>query len=185
MQRKGLQWLSRVAILTHMEKQFNLQPELVGDMIALYPLQEIHFEKLYMVASDPLIWEQHPEPTRYQRDVFMNFFRGAMESCGAFIVVDKDTNEIIGSSRFYNADYEKSQITIGYTFLGRKYWGGRFNRELKTLMLTHAFTFFNRVRFEIGENNLRSRRAIGKIGAQLVERQALDGKVHCVYEVSR
>lgn len=141
----------------------NLQPILAGSLLRLRPLLPRDFEVLYPLAADPLIWEQHPESNRYEREVFEKFFAGAVESRGAFVIEDVKTDLPIGSSRYYNLDADK--VSIGFTFLIRKYWGGIFNRELKTLMLEHAFQFATWVDFEIGENNLRSRRAVEKIGA--------------------
>ncbi len=120
---------------------------------------------LFAVASDPFIWEQHPESDRYKEGVFKIFFQEAMESGGAFAVIDKKNQRIIGSTRFYGYDPEKSEIEIGWTFLARKYWGGRYNREIKQLILNHAFKFVESVVFYVGEKNLRSQKAMEKIGA--------------------
>jgi RimJ/RimL family protein N-acetyltransferase len=144
---------------------FDLQPHLQGDPIELRPLVPEDWDNLFAVASDPLIWEQHPKSDRYKEDVFRIFFREALESGGAFVVIDRKTQRIIGSTRFYGYDPEKSEIEIGWTFLARKYWGGRYNREMKELMLDHAFRFVESVIFYVGEKNIRSQRATEKIGA--------------------
>jgi RimJ/RimL family protein N-acetyltransferase len=146
---------------------FELQPILKGELIELRPLREDDFEELYAAASDPLIWEQHPQSDRYKEEVFRDFFRGAMESGGAFVVVDSETNRVIGSSRFHSYDEERSEVEIGWTFLARSHWGGRFNGEMKRLMLGHAFRFVESVVFLVGPENLRSRRAVEKIGGVL------------------
>ncbi len=144
---------------------FDLQPRLRGELIDLRPLAADDWNELFAVASDLLIWEQHPESDRYKEDVFRVFFGEALESGGAFVVVDKKTQHIIGSTRFYGHDPDKSEIEIGWTFLARKYWGGRYNREMKKLLLTHAFKFVERVVFLVGEHNVRSQKAVEKIGA--------------------
>jgi len=123
------------------------------------------WDDLFAVASDPFIWEQHPESDRYKEDVFKIFFSDALESGGAFVIIDKKNQQIIGSTRFFGYDPEKSEVEIGWTFLARKYWGGRYNRELKQLMLDHAFKFVENVIFYVGENNIRSQKATEKIGA--------------------
>jgi len=123
------------------------------------------WNNLFAVASDPLIWEQHPESDRYKEEVFKIFFREALESGGAFVVIDKKSQQIIGSTRYYGYDAEKSEIEIGWTFLTRKYWGGRYNREMKKLMLAHAFKFVEKVVFFVGVKNFRSQKAMEKIGA--------------------
>ena len=144
---------------------FDLQPHLKGELIELRPLRPDDWDELFAVASDPLIWEQHPESDRYKEDVFKIFFDDALRSGGAFIVIDTQTQQIIGSTRFHGYDPEKSEIEIGWTFLARKYWGGRYNAEMKQLMLTHAFKFVENVVFFVGENNIRSQKATEKIGA--------------------
>lgn len=144
---------------------FDLQSHLKGELIELRPVTPEDWDDLFAVASDPLIWEQHPESDRYKEDVFKIFFSEALESGGAFVIIDKKNQQIIGSTRFYGYDPEKSEIEIGWTFLARKYWGGRYNRELKQLMLDHAFKFVENVTFYVGENNIRSRKATEKIGA--------------------
>jgi len=144
---------------------FDLQPHLKGDLIELRPLRPDDWDELFTVASDPLIWEQHPESDRYKKEIFKIFFEDALRSGGAFIVIDTQTQQIIGSTRFHGYDPEKSEIEIGWTFLARKYWGGRYNREMKQLMLAHAFKFVENVVFFVGENNIRSQKATEKIGA--------------------
>jgi N-acetyltransferase len=145
--------------------RFELRPILRGELIELRPLAAKDWDDLFAVASDPLIWEQHPESDRYKEDVFKVFFKEALECRGAFVVIDSKTQEIIGSTRFYGYDPEKSEIEIGWTFLARKYWGGRYNREMKQLMLTHAFKFVESVMFFVGQGNIRSQKAMEKIGA--------------------
>jgi len=144
---------------------FDLQPNLKGELIRLRPLKPEDWDDLFAVASDALIWEQHPESDRYKEDVFRIFFQDALESGGAFVVIDRKSQRIIGSTRFYGYDQEKSEIEIGWTFLARKYWGGRYNREMKQLMLRHAFKFVESVVFYVGEKNIRSQTAMEKLGA--------------------
>jgi len=144
---------------------FDLPPHLKGELVELRSLRREDWNDLFAVASDPLIWEQHPESDRYKEEVFKVFFEGALESGGAFVVIDTKTQQIIGSTRFHGYDREKSEIEIGWTFLATKYWGGKYNREMKQLMLDHAFRFVENVVFFVGENNIRSQRATEKVGA--------------------
>ena len=144
---------------------FELQPHLKGELIELRPLKPNDWDELFAVASDSLIWEQHPEPDRYKEGVFRVFFKEALESGGAFVIIDRKTQHIMGSTRFYGYDPEKSEIEIGWTFLARKYWGGRFNAEMKRLLLNHAFKFVESVVFFVGEDNVRSQKAMEKVGA--------------------
>jgi RimJ/RimL family protein N-acetyltransferase len=143
---------------------FDLQPNLKGELIELRPLTPEDWDDLFAVASDPLIWEQHPESDRYKEEVFRAFFKSALESGGAFVIIDKQNQKIIGSTRFHGYDPAKSEIEIGWTFVARKYWGGRYNAEMKQLMLDHAFKFVENVLFYVGENNVRSQKATEKIG---------------------
>lgn len=144
---------------------FDLQPILKGELLELRPMRIEDFQDLYAVASDPLIWEQHPAKDRYQQEVFRQFFREGLESGGALVAVDSRTGNVIGASRFHGYKAGASEIEIGWTFLAKSHWGGIYNRELKQLMLQHAFKFVNRVAFLIGPDNLRSQRAVEKIGA--------------------
>jgi RimJ/RimL family protein N-acetyltransferase len=148
-----------------MKMPFELQPILKGELIELRPLAPEDWDDLFAVAADPLMWEQHPESDRYKEDVFKVFFKDALESGGAFVVIDTKSKRIIGSTRFHGYDPEKSEVEIGWTFLAKGYWGGRYNREMKQLLLGHAFQFVENVVFYVGENNIRSQKATEKIGA--------------------
>ena len=142
-----------------------LQTPLTGATIMLRPLQPSDWPALMQAASDPLIWTLHPEPERYKPDVFRPVFDGGLASGGAYLICDKYSGEVLGTSRYYDFDAGKREIAIGYTFLVRSRWGGTTNTELKHLMLAHAFSFADVVWFHVGENNLRSRRAVEKLGA--------------------
>lgn len=170
--------------------QFNPQPILENEFVKIRPLKQSDFEELYTVASDPLIWEQHPNPDRYKRAVFETFFKGAIESGGAFIIFDKQTNEVIGSSRYYDYDEKNKSILIGYTFFARNHWGGKYNSSVKQLMIQHAFQFVDTVIFHIGANNIRSQKAIERIGANKigeleVEYYGEPSKLNFVYEIKK
>ncbi len=165
-----------------MHTSFELQPTLKGNLVLVRPLKNNEFQELFKVASDPLIWQQHPQKDRYKKEVFQTYFDGALESGGAVVIEDAQ-NQIIGASRFYNYDPKNSQITIGYSFLARNFWGGQYNREVKSLMINHALKYVTSVCFEIGEHNIRSQKAIEKIGAKLIRTQSLDSVKHLVYEI--
>lgn len=163
---------------------FELQPTLIGNLIELRPLRPEDFDDLFAVASDPLIWEQHPNQDRYKEEVFQAFFRDALESGGALIAMDSKTGRVIGSSRFHGYDQEKNEIEIGWTFLARSHWGGVFNGEMKHLMLRHAFRFVNNVVFLIGPQNFRSQKAVEKIGAvRAGSRLDASGRESVVYQI--
>lgn len=168
----------------------DLQPTLRGSLIEVRPLKPEDFEELFSAASDPLIWEQHPDSDRYKREVFEQFFQGALDSKGAFAVIDRRSGRIIGSSRYWNYDEAQNEVEIGWTFLERVFWGGEYNRELKRLMLEHAFRFVDRVLLVVGEKNLRSQKAVQKIGGTFMktqERPGRDGRVrkNIVFAIAR
>jgi RimJ/RimL family protein N-acetyltransferase len=163
----------------------DLQPVLKGDLLELRPLQPADFDELFAVAADPLIWAQHPASDRYQEAVFREFFREALDSRGAFVVLDARNGRIIGSSRYHGYDEGRREIEIGWTFLARAYWGGRYNGELKRLMLRHAFGFVERVVFLVGPHNGRSQRAVEKIGGRRAgSRVGTDGRESVVFELT-
>ena len=169
---------------------FELQPILENEFVKIQPLKENDFEILYSVASNPLIWEQHPNPDRYKREVFETFFKGAMESQGAFLVIDKQSNQVIGSSRYYELDTNKSSIAIGYTFLSKDHWGSIYNPALKKLMIDHAFHFVNSVIFHVGALNIRSQKAIERLGVKKINEIEMEyygeaNRLNFVYEISK
>jgi RimJ/RimL family protein N-acetyltransferase len=167
---------------------FDRQPILKGALVKIRPLLASDFDALYLVAADPLLWEQHPQKDRYKRETFEKFFADAIASRGALLVCDNKNETVIGTSRFYEYSPTQREVIIGYTFLARSNWGGAYNSELKKLMLDHAFRFVDTVLFHIGEQNLRSRRAVEKIGAglrQKFEKQLPNSiAVTCEYTVS-
>lgn len=165
---------------------FELQPTLCGERVHLRPLRESDFDALYAVASDPLIWEQHPCWDRYQEPVFREFFRQGMESGGAFLISDARDNRAIGSTRYHGYNEAAREIEIGWTFLARTHWGGHWNHEMKRMMLAHAFQFVDSVILQVGVNNIRSRTAVERIGGTFEEvRIDGDGREHAVYRVKR
>lgn len=171
-------------------KIFNLQPTLENEFVRIQPLREEDFEALYTVASDPMVWEQHPNKDRYKQEVFENFFKGAIESKGAFLVLDQQTNNVIGSSRFYEWEPEKRTVAIGYTFFARDHWGGRYNPALKKLMMDHAFQFADSVFYHIGAQNIRSQKAIERLGAKKVSEIEMayygePSKLNFLYEIRK
>jgi RimJ/RimL family protein N-acetyltransferase len=163
---------------------FDSQPYLRGELLELRPLRTDDFDPLYAVAADPLIWAQHPDPDRYREEVFRVFFRGALDSGGALVAVDRADGRVIGSSRFHGYDGAAGEVEIGWTFLARSHWGGRYNGEMKRLMLGHAFRFVRTVVFLVGPQNLRSRRAVEKIGGVLSgTRTNASGRASVVYRI--
>lgn len=152
----------------------NLQPtSLKNDIVWLEPLKQAHFDELYLVASDPLIWEQHPNPDRYKLEGFTNYFKGAIESGGAFIIRDTSSDIALGSSRYCSFNAANKEIQIGYTFFSRACWGKSINAEVKKLMLNHAFNYVDTVAFYVGAKNIRSQKAMERIGGIKVREEVV------------
>lgn len=141
------------------------QPALEGEVVRLRPLREGDFDALYAIASDPLLWEQHPSKDRTQRTVFRRWFADASTSGGALTAIDRRDDRIIGTSRFGVYDHVHGEVEIGWTFLARSHWGGPWNGEMKRLMLRHAFRSVDTVVSRVHSLNLRSQRAVEKLGA--------------------
>ena len=168
------------------------QPVLEGEHVRLRPLRADDWDALFAVAADPLIWEQHPAHDRWQEPVFRAFFDDALANEGALVVLDAVTGALIGSSRYQGLEEaDGGSVEIGWTFLARSHWGGRYNHEMKRLMLAHALASVAEVRFLVGETNTRSRTALERIGAQLTDRREerimADGEIipHLTYAITR
>ena len=161
---------------------FDSQPILTGTLVELRSLRPEDHDDLYAVAADPLIWEQHPVKNRHEEASFREFFAEALASGGALLATDVETQRVIGSSRFHGYSAERSEVEIGWTFLARSHWGGRYNGELKQLMLRHAFRFVNSVVFFINPENIRSRRSVEKIGGVLEPESDVAGRL--VYRIT-
>lgn len=175
-----------------MARVLDRQPILEGERIALRPLRPDDWDALFAVASDPLIWEQHPAHDRWQEPVFRAFFADALAQQGALVIIDKSSGAVIGSSRYQGLDEAGGgSVEIGWTFLARAHWGGAVNRELKRLMLAHALASVAECRFVVGETNHRSRKAMEKIGGRLTDRRevrAMAGGAmlgHVTYVITR
>lgn len=167
---------------------FSIQPELENEKYQLIPLSQGDFEALYEVASDPKVWEQHPNKNRFEREVFKNFFNGAIESKGAFKIVEKSSGDVLGSTRFYDFDENKNSIFIGYTFYGTKSWGKGINPQIKKLMLDYIFQYVDTVHFHIGKENFRSQTALKRLGGKKIAEEEVayfgePARTNFVYEI--
>jgi N-acetyltransferase len=173
-----------------MTTNFNAKVVLEDDAISLRPMEPSDWEATFAAASDPLIWALHPAQDRWQESVFRSYFNEAIAGDAALVVIDKASGKIIGSSRYGFDRAVGNEVEIGWTFLSRDHWGGDTNRRMKRLMLRHALAHYDRAIFLVGENNLRSRRAMEKIGGQLTERlfrSELNGATvtHLIYAIDR
>jgi len=167
----------------------DFQPTLTGPTVIVRPVTSGDWAELFAAGSDAEIWKVHPRSDRYTEPAFREYFEGAVASGMGFVFVDRPTNRLIGSSRYYGYDAGRSEIEIGWTFIARSHWGGTTNREVKRLMLDHAFTFVDTVIFWVGEQNWRSQGAMTKIGgvrrAGLFTRGATGATPHFIFEIGK
>jgi RimJ/RimL family protein N-acetyltransferase len=170
--------------------KFSIQPTLENERIKLIPLSPSDFEALYDVASDEEIWLQHPNKDRWKKEVFQLFFEGAINSKGAFKIIDNSTNEIAGCTRFYDYNEADNSILIGYTFYATKYWGTGINPVVKKLMMDYIFQFVNKILLHVGSTNIRSQIAVTRLGAKKIAEQEVayygeSPKLNFVYEITK
>lgn len=170
--------------------KFSIQPILENEQYQLIPLQQGDFESLYEVASDPEVWKQHPNKDRYRKEVFSIFFEGAMKSGGAFKITEKSSGEILGSTRFYDYNQSDNSIFIGYTFYGTKSWGKGINPQVKKMMLQYIFQFVDTVYFHVGKDNIRSRTAMERLGAEKIGEEEIayfgePSRINIIYQIKK
>ena len=122
------------------------------------------FEALYEIARDPAVWEQDPVPELSQREVFRANIDDAIGDEGGLVAHERN-GRVAGYSRFSQLFSGEDAVEIGWTFLDPAFWGGRYNADMKRIMLAHTFLTFPLVIFRVGEQNRRSRRALEKVGA--------------------
>ena len=168
----------------------NIQPQLENDLVILEPLNQNDFENLYSAAADPKVWEQHPNKNRYKREVFQIFFDGAIESKGAFKIIFKETNQVIGSSRFYDYDENDASIIVGYTFYSTDSWGKGINPSVKKLMFDYIFQFVDKIYLHVGAENIRSQIAVQRLGCTKIQEELVayygeEPKLNFVYEMTK
>lgn len=136
--------------------------------ITLRPLTAADYDALFAVGADAAIWAQHPDRERYTPEGFRFFFQKLLETDMPYLVIDRATESVIGATSYYQYDAAARQVAIGYTFLATRYWGGATNRQVKSMLLNHAFQYVDTVIFHVREHNYRSQAALVKLGAQKV-----------------
>ena len=168
----------------------SIQPQLENDLVILEPLNQNDFENLYAAAADPKVWEQHPNKNRYKREVFQTFFDGAIESKGAFKIICKETNQVIGSSRFYDYNESDASIIVGYTFYSTDSWGKGINPSVKKLMFDYIFQFVDKIYLHVGADNIRSQIAVERLGCKKVKEEQIEyfgeePKLNFIYQLNK
>jgi RimJ/RimL family protein N-acetyltransferase len=155
--------------------RFDFQPYLVGDIVEMRPVTSSDYAALFALGSDPAVWDQHPNRDRYLESPFRDYFTEGLASGCALVARRRADGAVIGWSRYSTAFAGADEIEIGWSFLGRAYWGGRYNGDMKRIMIAHAFRFVSHVIFRIGEQNARSRAAVERLGAVLLDRKEVKG----------
>jgi RimJ/RimL family protein N-acetyltransferase len=143
----------------------NWLPTLEDEVLVVRPLERSDREGLWLLASDALVWEQHPAKERGTPEGFYAYFEDALQN-HALAVVEKSSSTLIGTSRYHPVEGFEGVVEIGWTLIGRSYWGSEYNRRLKDLMLKYAFLHVKHVVFYVNEHNFRSQKAVEKLGAQ-------------------
>jgi RimJ/RimL family protein N-acetyltransferase len=143
---------------------FDPNPSLNNAQLSLRPLQSEDHDALAVAAADPKTWAGHPNNDRHKPDIFAAYFAFLLNS-GGTLVIRNASEDVIGCTRYYSVPGEPDNVSIGFTFLSNKYWGGAVNRHVKSLMLDHAFAVTDIVWFHIDPTNIRSQKATAKLGA--------------------
>ncbi|MEK6510864.1 GNAT family N-acetyltransferase [Myroides odoratimimus] len=143
---------------------------LEGTTVDLIPLEKGHLEELYQASADKELWRLVPTDCS-DRDTFYDNYQNALIAREKglqypFVIIDKRTQKIIGSTRFFEMYEADKKLEIGWTWITQEYWGSVVNLECKLLLLTYCFEVLktNRVQLKTKDTNIRSRKAIEKIG---------------------
>lgn len=145
--------------------------QLTGKTITLELLNHQHQVALALAADDKRIWtyatENATPETCFERWYEKAIMQQQTNQSIVFIIKHHQTQQVIGSSRFYDTVEAHKRTKIGFTWYNPTYWGSAVNPECKFLMLQYAFETlgFNRVAFEVDQRNKRSLAAMKKLGA--------------------
>jgi len=155
-----------------MKQQLPPQPTLTGKTVELQPLQKEHAAQLVQAAADGELWNMKvtviPGPDTVAQYIATALEGRANQTVMPFVIVRRDTGQIVGSTRFWKIDLANRKMEIGHTWLGSSIQRSGINTEAKLLLLTHAFEALQaiRVQFTTDELNEKSRAAILRIGAK-------------------
>lgn len=143
---------------------------LTGETVDLIPMTEGHYSELESIAKDKRIWQHYvydgSDSKRFRQIIDDASLQQENGRQFPFVIIYKPTNEIIGSTRFLDIDFKNKKLEIGSTWLHPDYWQTEVNPECKLLLLTFGFETLKALRIQLktDENNIRSRKAIEKIG---------------------
>src|SRR5579883_2488715 len=150
----------------------NVQPvTLTGAVVRLEPLSQDYADELYQVCQDPEIWRYKPLDASRSPEAFRAMIATALAAPEPgqqlpFVILDRNTGNAIGSTRYLNIMPTDYGLEIGWTWLMRSVWRTGVNTECKYLLLRHAFETLGAIRVQLktDSRNLRSQRAIERIG---------------------
>ena len=143
---------------------------LEGRFIRLEPLTRAHVDGLARVGLDPELWKWIPSvvttPDEMRAYVDTALAEQAAGQSLPFAVIHRQTNEVIGSTRFGNISEPNRRVEIGWTWYARTHQRTPVNSEAKLLLLSHAFEKLGMIRVELKTDalNAKSRTAIARIG---------------------
>lgn len=146
--------------------------KLIGQTVELIPLEQDHYEELFLIAKNKRIWEFYAydasDPLKFKEIFSATLVEKEKGTQFPFVIYNKSENKIIGSTRFLDIQSRHKKLEIGTTWLHPEFWGSAVNPECKLLLLTYCFERLQAIRVQLktDENNLRSRKAIEKIGGQ-------------------
>ncbi|WP_294737539.1 GNAT family protein [uncultured Pseudomonas sp.] len=144
---------------------------LTGTTVELRPLQREHSAALVQAAADGQLWNLKvtnvPGPDTVEKYVDIALAGREAGTMMPFVIVRRDTGEVVGSTRFWKVDRVNRKLEIGHTFISQSVQKSGVNTEAKLLLLTHAFEVMDcvRVQFTTDELNEKSRAAILRLGA--------------------
>lgn len=143
---------------------------LEGERVRLEPLTPAHLHQLVAACNDDALWEFTFRANLFaQEETAKRLIADAIEDphTVAFVVVDKATNTVIGSTRYFDIEEQHRKLEIGWTFIARSHWRTHVNTECKLLLLRYAFETWNAARVQLKAEavNQRSRNAILRLGA--------------------
>ncbi len=146
---------------------------LENDFVRLAPLSLQNFHHLNSIASQEKLVQYSPSdietPSALKKYVLTALEQAAQKSSIPFIIYDKKRNVYAGCTRYMHIDWKNKVLHIGATWIGREFQGSGLNGHMKQLMMDHAFgpMDFEKIEFRVDERNMRSRKAVEKLGCTL------------------
>jgi RimJ/RimL family protein N-acetyltransferase len=146
---------------------------LENDRVLLQPLTLENFEELISIASQNNLVQYSPSNISTHASL-KDYVETAIKQLNngtsiPFIIYDKHVKAYAGSTRYMNMNFKNKVLHIGSTWIGREFHGSGLNDQMKSLMLEHAFMEmdFEKVEFRVDERNIKSRKAVKKLGCTL------------------